>query len=302
MILDNALHFEPKHFVIINNIEQKLLYFFDYDERSATVNMEFQHFHQYHEIMVFLGQDGEHLFEGNPYHMHFGDIALIPPYMLHKSIYRKGSSSKRIIIAFQYPENWMDESVGYPQLLSTFSSEPHIHRFAPEQRLKLFEKLNKIMDYSLNHDYHENPMDHLMIHSYFVEFLHDMYDLKEENIYQNDMSTSPTAQKMYSIASYIHQNYSKPISLNALAEHFYINPYYLSHCFKDTLQFTVSDYIQITRVRNAQHQLLASNDKITDIASNCGFTSFSQFNRIFRKHTDDSPRDYRKRRFDGISI
>lgn len=300
MIIDNSLFFEKKHFIIINNVEQKLLYFFDYDERSASANMEFQHFHPYYEIMVFLSPEAEHLFEGNLYHMDFGDIALIPPYLLHKSIYRKGPASNRIIIDFMYPDEWMQEPWGYQELLTPFHCEEHLYRFAPEHRLLLFEKLNQITQYSLRPDYADTPLHQLMIHTRFVEFLHQLWDLREQNQYRNDTASSPTAQKMYSIASYIHKHYPEPLSLQFLADEFYISPYYLSHCFKDTLQFTVSDYIQMTRIKNAQHRLLTTNDKITDIAAACGFTSFSQFNRVFHKLTETSPREYRKFRYTGL--
>ena len=36
---------------------------------------------------------------------------------------------------------------------------------------------------------------------------------------------------------------------------------------------------------------------ISDITAHCGFTSFSQFNRVFRKFCGESPSDYRKSRF-----
>lgn len=294
MIIDNSLLFEKQHFIIINNVEQKLLYFFDYDERSASVNMEFQHFHVFYEIMVFLAPEAEHLFEGNLYHLSFGDIVLIPPYLLHKSIYRRGPSSNRIIINFLFPDEWMKADHGYQELLSTFQTQDHIYRFSSEQRLSLFQKLNDIMEYSLRPDYSDRPIDELMIHTKFVEFLHEIYLLKDQNLYQNDTESSPVAQKMYSIASYIHQHYGEPLTLQLLADQFFINPFYLSHSFKDTMQFTLSDYIQMTRVKNAQHLLLTTNDKVSDIAAACGFCSFSQFNRVFNKLSGMSPREYRK--------
>ncbi|MFA9377668.1 MAG: helix-turn-helix domain-containing protein [Lachnotalea sp.] len=36
-------------------------------------------------------------------------------------------------------------------------------------------------------------------------------------------------------------------------------------------------------IKHAQHLLLTTTNKIADIATSCGFTSFSQFNRVFQK-------------------
>ena len=63
---------------------------------------------------------------------------------------------------------------------------------------------------------------------------------------------------------------------------------------KDTTGFTLTDYIQMTRVRNVQSLLINTDIPITDAALTCGFTSFSQFNRVFRKHIGMAPSQFRK--------
>lgn len=294
MLIENTLIYEKQYYIIVNNVEQKLLYYFDYDDRSASVNMVFQHFHPFYEIMILLAPEAEHLFEGNLFHLSYGDIVLIPPYLLHKSIYRKGAPSKRIIINFMLPDEWMIEGAGYTELLSPFHAQGHIYRFSSDQRQKLYGLLNSILLYTRRPDYADRPIDELMIHTKFVEFLHELYLLRDQNLYANDTDTTPLSQKMYAIAAYIHQHYQEPLTLSSLAENFFINPYYLSHSFKETLNFTLSDYIQITRVKNAQHLLMTTDNKVSDIAAACGFSSFSQFNRVFHKQAGMSPREYRQ--------
>ena len=46
-------------------------------------------------------------------------------------------------------------------------------------------------------------------------------------------------------------------------------------------------------MRNAQQLLLYADMKIADIATSCGFTSFSQFNRVFNKFCHTSPSQFR---------
>lgn len=293
MLIENTLIYEKQYSIIVNDLDRPLLYYFDYDDRSASVNMAFQHFHPFYEIMVLLAPEGEHLFEGNLYHLSYGDMVLIPPYLLHKSIYRKGAPSKRIIIDFLFPSEWMEDGTGYPELLSPFHASQHIYRFSDRQRLKLYELLNRIMVYSMQPEYTGSSLDELMIHTRFVEFLHELYQAKDQNVYLNDLVTTPLTQKMHAVASYIHQHYQEPLTLSNLAETFFISPCYLSRSFKETMNFTLSDYIQITRIKNTQHLLMTTDWKISDIASACGFSSFSQFNRIFHKQIGMSPREYR---------
>ena len=50
----------------------------------------------------------------------------------------------------------------------------------------------------------------------------------------------------------------------------------------------------MTKVRSVQALLINTQTPITEAAMTCGFTSFSQFNRVFRKHIGMSPSQYRK--------
>lgn len=121
-----------------------------------------------------------------------------------------------------------------------------------------------------------------------------IFHMKSSNIYKNESSFTTIENKIYEITSYIHANYQEPLSLESLSEQFFISPGYLSHQFKEITNFSLMHYIQITRIRNVQYRLITTNEKISDIAFSCGFTSFSQFNRIFQKVTGQSPSEFRK--------
>ena len=91
------------------------------------------------------------------------------------------------------------------------------------------------------------------------------------------------------------------LSLDYISKKFFISPYYLSHQFKSVTGFTLINYIQMTRVRNAQQLLLYTDMKIADITAHCGFTSFSQFNRVFNKFCHTSPSQFRLNGSAGIT-
>ena len=294
MIINNELLYEKKHAIILNDTNNDIYYYFDYDERNAGINMEFQHFHPFYEILILLAPEADHLYEGKSYHMIMGDIILLPPYALHKSIYKKGASSKRLLINFMYPKNFSGLPNGFQSLLKPFHEEMHIFRFTQQQRSLLFSKLNEIFRYSTTENFNGSELNELVLHAKFVEFLNILLQIKGNNIYINNADNSPSTQKMYDISSYIHNHYTENLSLDEIAEKFYLSPYYLSHQFKNVTNFTISSYIQMTRIKNAQHQLITTDKKITEIAEACGFSSFSQFNRCFHKLNNISPREYRK--------
>ncbi len=294
MLINDSVYYEDKHFIIINNIPNNIYYYIDYDERDASVNMEFQHLHQYYEMLFLLAPSASHLIEGVPYNIRSGDLVLLAPSVLHKSVYYKGEPSKRVIIDFMYPLNNPDTAEAYKEILSPFNSEIPIFRFDFEDRKKLTDILNSLYLFSKEHKYYGNPADEFYIHTKFQEFLYTLYELKDKNQYTNEQDYTSIEQKMYEVSSYIHSHYNEDISLEFLSENFFISSSYLSREFKQVTGFNLSNYIQLTRIKNAQYRLLSSNDKISHIAQECGFSSFSQFNRVFNKVAGISPREYRQ--------
>ncbi|WP_026489657.1 helix-turn-helix transcriptional regulator [Butyrivibrio sp. XBB1001] len=294
MLINDNIYYEDNHYIIINNIPNNIYYYIDYDKRDASVNMEFQHLHPYYEMMFLLAPNATHLIEGVPYNIHMGDFVLLAPSVMHKSVYYKGEPSKRVIIDFMYPLDRPETADAYKEILKPFHADLPIYRFDFQDQQRLIDILNNLFIFSKEHNYYGNPADEFYIHNKFQELLYTFYDLRNKNIYTNDQSYNSIQQKMYEISSYIHTHYDENISLDALSEQFFISSSYLSREFKHVTGFNLSNYIQLTRIKNAQYQLISSNKKISQIAEECGFSSFSQFNRIFNKISGASPREYRQ--------
>ena len=137
------------------------------------------------------------------------------------------------------------------------------------------------------------PLTQQFIHCHFLQFLATVAQHAGESSYEPQELSDSITQKVYAVTSYIHRHYASELSLEYLADKFFISPYYLSHQFRRVTGFSLINYIQITRVRNAQQLLLYTDMKIADITTSCGFTSFSQFNRVFNKFCHTSPSQFR---------
>lgn len=290
MLIDNTLVYTQEYKIEIGRPGKNLYYFFDYDERSYSINMEFQHFHQFYEMYIFLDDKAGHLIDGVWFDMRCCDIVALRPSLLHKTFYPEGQPSKRLIIQFSIPPMISAFENCMKSVYSIFEGSCPIYRFEDPYKKAVLEKLNDIYYLSQN----PNELTDLAIHNKFIEFLSLIYLYRDKNVYSNRSDFDNITNKVYSITAYIHSHFTEDISLESVSREFFISSYYLSHQFKRITGFTLTDYVQLTRVRNAQTLLLSTDKPITDIAFLCGFSSFSQFNRAFNKFLHLSPSAFRK--------
>lgn len=200
-----------------------------------------------------------------------------------------GPPSDRLVAGFRPPASGpFGEELR--RVLSAFDSPCPILRLSPEDRRCLFAPLNGI--FSLQEE--KEPVPELAVHAGFLQFLLALYRLRGENLYV--AASHPGAEgKIYAVCHYLHTHYREEISLPSLAAAFFMSPYYLSRRFREVTGYTVTRYLQLTRVRNAQVLLLHSDRSITAVAEEAGFSSFSQFNRVFRSVCGMPPSAYRQK-------
>ena len=84
------------------------------------------------------------------------------------------------------------------------------------------------------------------------------------------------------------------LSLDSLAEQFYISKYYLSRSFHEVTGFGINEYINILRVKKAQSLLETTTLSVSEIASRTGFESITYLGRVFKKYQHVTPAQYRK--------
>lgn len=278
------------HLLEINTPSDPFYYFIDLDTRSHMVNMEFQHFHSFYEIFIALEEGVTHIIEGELYSLAPFDLVALKPLKLHKTNYPSGLPQKRIVLQFNFdcPHPYLEDT--FNLLMGLFSNPIPIYRFAESEQKELALLIQYII--LLKND--TNPMKFLIIYEKFIELLLVIYKLSKNNLYTTTPIEDSITHKVYLITSFIHNEYSNLLSLEYIAEKFYISHYYLSHQFKRITGFTLTNYIQMTRIKNAQQMLVSTDLKITDICEHCGFTSFSQFNRVFNKLSGMSPSKYRQ--------
>ncbi len=99
---------------------------------------------------------------------------------------------------------------------------------------------------------------------------------------------------LFAIFQFVENNYSGDCSLAALAAHTSYHSVYLSRYFKQYIELTYTDYVNRYRINEAAYLLKNSEQKILNIAYDCGFDSLRSFNRSFKRIMGTTPSAYRE--------
>jgi AraC-like DNA-binding protein/mannose-6-phosphate isomerase-like protein (cupin superfamily) len=95
------------------------------------------------------------------------------------------------------------------------------------------------------------------------------------------------------VKEYLHKNYAKKITLKDIANNLYMNPYYLSHIFKQEMKNSPINYLINLRIGEAKRLLVSTDMKIWEIAKIVGYENPNYFMLQFKKFTGETPRQFK---------
>ena len=96
------------------------------------------------------------------------------------------------------------------------------------------------------------------------------------------------------ICAYVIENLEKNYGADDIVKEFHFSKSYLRHIFRKETGTTITTFRRSQQLKKAKLLLMATDCKITDIASSCGFDNPTYFTEIFTKEVGMSPKEYRK--------
>lgn len=151
-----------------------------------------------------------------------------------------------------------------------------------EKYTELFKRLYKY--YSADGKYKE-----IMLQSAVLELI---YTLKSEAPRLSTVKMSDTDRAIRRATEYIKGNINEKLSLERVAAVAALSPIYFHNRFKLATGKTLHEYVEEQRLKKAIELMLTSDLNITEIAYECGFSSQSYFNYVFKRKMNTTPRKY----------
>jgi len=92
---------------------------------------------------------------------------------------------------------------------------------------------------------------------------------------------------------YIHQNYTKDLSVQELADLCHINYNYAGQLFRHETGETINNFLMRIRMDKASELLRNTALSIADVAAETGYRDYFYFAKIFKKHWGTTPSIFR---------
>lgn len=119
--------------------------------------------------------------------------------------------------------------------------------------------------------------------------------LMEESWHPERKTASASCKRdLQTLKEYLDNHYTEKISLDDLAQQFFINKFYLTRIFKEQFGVTVNTYLLQMRITRAKQLLRFSDMTIEKIGQECGMNDANYFSRMFKKIEGVSPGEYRR--------
>ena len=247
------------------------------------------HHHDFYEIYFFLSGNVQYNVESRSYLLTPGDVLLISPMELHQPMFGSDHRSYERIVLWidkRFLEGFHFSGQDFTACFDT-SAPGHTNLLRPEGVARQF--LTFLLEQLISESASDAPYQEIAAMSYLAQVLISLNRLALQTKVEETVTTPDSV--VYSVLAYINEHYSENLSLDDLANRFFISKYHLSREFQRLVGTSVHRYIVQKRLVMAK-QMLSEGKPSSEVYQHCGFGDYSNFYRAFKAEYQISPKDF----------
>jgi AraC-like DNA-binding protein len=131
-----------------------------------------------------------------------------------------------------------------------------------------------------------------------LSILHDLSTSRNirtlsNTTFNNTETISYNSRRVNTVMEYLNKNFHKDVSLNEISKLIAMSEVAFSRFFKLRTGKTFVDTLNEVRLGHASRMLIDTTQSVNEIAYRCGFNNMSNFNRIFKKKKNCTPKEFR---------
>lgn len=269
--------------------------FFQYEEEGLHLHHVYadlvtskgsssMHAHDDYEIFYFISGDCTYNVKGNHYALKPGCLLLMRPAEVHCLIAGQDANYERIVVNFSH------------QLVAGIDPEglllqPFKQRLLGQLNLYKPGDFNESISRTLLQMVSQDRPFSSYERSVAVRVsLHQLlYEIREAFLRRSSLTDEASGRSdVDKLISFVNEHIADGLSLDSLADHFFLSKSQICRRFKQLTGTTLGSYIAAKRLIIAREQILTGKPAI-EVSQKCGFHDYSVFYRAYRKKFGVSP-------------
>lgn len=245
------------------------------------------HYHDFYKLLILLQGNVTYSIEGKSYKLRPFDMVLVRKGAIHRAEVSGDEPYDRIVfyISGEYLERCKTADYDPAFCFVCAGKEgSEVLRFPVLQNTAFLSLLGKLEE-------NGQTVTRYGASAYAELLFSELLLSVNRGCYEKTGSFDHTVlfnQKMINLIRYIGEHLTEDMSIEELAERFYISKFHMMRQFKEETGFTVHQYISEKRIIYAR-SLMAAGMSATQACYESGFKDYSTFSRAYKRRMEKSP-------------
>ena len=270
---------EPMQYEVRGYLKEPFRLFHLADSRREHIEY---HYHTFHKIIILLAGRAGYAIEGERYDLSPGDFVLVGRGSIHRPEVAEDDFYERMILYID-PAYLTSLSTEDCDLESCFRQAQtafrYVYRDEGGSRVRqLFETLART---SREGGYGAALLER-------AQFLELMVEVNRVCLGGHQVQATAGDSKVVALLQYLNLHLTEELSIDQLAERFYISKYHMMRRFRQETGYSIHGYLTEKRLLLAQ-RLLAQGVSPSEAGEQAGYQDYSTFSRAYKKHFGRGP-------------
>ena len=270
---------EPLQYEVRGYLKEPFRLFHLADSRRERIEY---HYHTFHKVIILLAGKAGYAIEGERYDLSPGDFVLVGRGSIHRPEVAEDDFYERMILYID-PAYLTSLSTEDCDLESCFRQAQtafrYVYRDEGGSRVRqLFETLART---SREGGYGAALLER-------AQFLELMVEVNRVCRGGHQVQAAAGDRKVVALLQYLNLHLTEELSIDQLAERFYISKYHMMRRFRQETGYSIHGYLTEKRLLLAQ-RLLAQGASPSAAGEQAGYQDYSTFSRAYKKQFGHGP-------------
>jgi AraC-like DNA-binding protein len=248
------------------------------------------HYHSFDKIILFLNGKVDYIIEGKSYALIPRDIVFVSHNDIHRPVIDAAFPYERIVIYISpvFLQKYQDHTDNLSYCFDLAKKQSSVMHLNPGKSHDLLYHMEKLENISQDTGFANGLYARILFLEFMILLNRSLLGHELEEIH-----SATYDKRILQILQYIKTHLFEKLTIDDLAQRFYLSKYYMMRKFKIDTGYSIHQYITNKRLLLAR-DCIRNDIPLTKLCFDCGFKDYSTFSRAFKNMFQQTPTEYKQ--------